>query len=123
MSKQKYMVTLIAEGTDADADSLQKYLAQSIANDFSLSSVENVSIQSLEPFTRMRIYLQQEVPYRLTEHIGVEKGCMTDELVSDCIDALCQNSDVMFDYDRFDAFLRETVESLGISIDIGDDND
>lgn len=122
MSKQKYMVTLIAEGTDADADSLRKYLAQSVANDFNLGCVENVSIQPLEPFTRMRIFLQQEVPYRLTEHIGVEKSCMTDELVSDCIDALCQNSDVMFDYDRFDAFLRETVETLGVPVHTGNDD-
>ena len=52
-------------------------------------------------------FIEQEVPFRLRElnHIGV-----TDETIDSLINAVKENTDVMFNYDGFDNFLMEKLQ-------------
>lgn len=116
MEKKKYMITLMADATPEDAAAMEKYLAQSIANDFSLSCVEGVSIRASDDFPVLRLFLEQEVPYRLQEHIPIDDALVTEDVISTCVDALFEDSDVIFNYDGIDNFLCSTLRDMGLPV-------
>jgi len=117
MSKEKYMVAFEVEATPEDAAAMKKYLAQSVANEFNLSCVEGVSIRKSDSFARLRIFLEQEVPYRLKEHIPIEGCYITEDVIRSCVDALCEDSDVLFNYDSIDAFLCATLKDMDLPVE------
>jgi len=116
MSKQKYLITLMADATPEDATAMKKHLAQSIANDFGLSCVEGVSIRPSDDFPILRLFLEQEVPYRLREHVPIDDALVTEDVVSSCVDALFDDSDVIFNYDGIDNFLCSTLRDMGLPV-------
>lgn len=54
-------------------------------------------------------FIDQEVPFRMRELNGIE---ISDKECSDLVDALKENTDVMFDYDAIDDFLMEKLYEL-----------
>lgn len=59
-------------------------------------------------------FLQQEVPYRLEEILEAPSEKITPALLQDCVDALRSDSEILFNYDRIDDKLRETLKQHGI---------
>lgn len=60
-------------------------------------------------------FIKQEVPFRLQEVIGIAPEKITTELVDSIVDALYDNSDIMFDYDKLDSWLIGQIEAEGNS--------
>lgn len=60
-------------------------------------------------------FIREEVPYRLSEIFELSDEQMTDELVQACVEALDNNTDTLFDYEKIDNKLREVMERHGIS--------
>lgn len=54
-------------------------------------------------------FIKQEVPWRLRNILGLE---FDDKLESELISYIDNNTDVMFDYDKFDQALYEKYEEL-----------
>lgn len=55
-------------------------------------------------------FIKQEVPFRLTEILGVDERTVTPELVKEIARDLYAESDVMFDYDRLDRWMAEKYD-------------
>ena len=117
MLKEKYMVAFEVEATPEDTATMKKYLAQSVANEFNLSCVAGVSIRESDSFARLRIFLEREVPHRLKEHIPIEDCYITEDVIRSCVDALCEDSDVLFNYDSIDAFLCSTLKEMDLPVE------
>ncbi len=54
-------------------------------------------------------FIEEEVPFRLEEILEVPEERVTPEAVQACVDALNEDTDVMFSYDRLDEFLENTI--------------
>jgi len=63
-------------------------------------------------------FIREEVPCRLSEIFELSDEQMTDDLVQACVDALDNNTDTLFDYEKIDNKLREVMERHGISQDV-----
>lgn len=62
-------------------------------------------------------FIQQEVPFRLSEIFHIPDSELAPHIVDACIEDLYDNSDVMFDYDSIDAHIRGTLAQFGINPD------
>jgi len=71
--------------------------------------------------TSLRQYIDEEVPYRLVEVLGIPEEDVDEDTVFICADALEEDSDVMFNYDAIDGFLRDRLKELGVTT--GEDED
>jgi len=68
--------------------------------------------QTVEPYltgTTLERFIEQEVPFRLENVLGVQ---VSAQVCHEITEAVKEQTDVMFDYDRFDAFLAEKCEEL-----------
>lgn len=65
----------------------------------------------------LREFVKQEVPFRLSEIFHIPDSELAPHIVDACIEDLCDNSDVMFDYDSIDAHIRGTLAQFGINPD------
>lgn len=54
-------------------------------------------------------FIKDEVPFRLAETIGLSQERITEELVEQLVDNLYEHSDIMFNYDRIDEWLRKQI--------------
>lgn len=54
-------------------------------------------------------FIEQEVPYRLNNYLGHDAP---KDVVAALMSEVQENTDVMFDYDRFDSFLEEQYEKI-----------
>ncbi len=60
-------------------------------------------------------FIKQEVPHRLQEILDLPEEQVTDEIVAACVEALNNNSDILFNYDRIDDKLEEILKTFGIA--------
>ena len=59
-------------------------------------------------------FIREEVPCRLSEIFELSDEQMTDELVQACVDALDNDTDTLFDYEKIDNRLRDVLTLHGI---------
>lgn len=65
--------------------------------------------QYLAPEDPLHAFIEQEVPFRMRQYNDID---ISDKQCAELIDALEENVDVMFDYDRLDSFLMSKYEEL-----------
>lgn len=59
--------------------------------------------------------IKEEVPFRLSEVIGVSEDKQTFELIEEIVDRLYDENNVMFDYDALDSFIIGILDERGVS--------
>lgn len=74
-------------------------------NDFELGEVA----ESKEDVDHLMAFIEQEVPYRLENYLDYN---VSADVVSALVSKVQENTDVMFDYDKFDDFLRNQCEAM-----------
>lgn len=75
-------------------------------------AVEQVS----KDVDHLAAFIEVEVPFRIKEILKLEN--VSDDEISDLIDVVKDNTDVMFDYNRFDEFLEDQLREIrGIELD------
>lgn len=82
-----------------------------VENDYDFEfNIDHQPLQKEQPFKdALDVFIEAEVPFRLDEILGVDAP---EEVVQELIGEVKANTDVMFDYDRFDGFLEEKYEEL-----------
>lgn len=65
--------------------------------------------QYLAPENPLDVFIEQEVPFRMRNVLGVD---VSDEQCASLVEKIKENLDVMFDYDKFDSFLTAKYEEL-----------
>lgn len=61
--------------------------------------------------------VKQEVPFRLKEIFHIPDDLLTPSVIDDIVWSLYYDSDVMFDYDSMDEFIRRRLEKFDINPD------
>ena len=70
---------------------------------------KKIADQYLAPEDPLHAFIEQEVPFRMRQYNDID---ISDKQCAELIDALEENVDVMFDYDRLDSFLMSKYEEL-----------
>jgi len=86
-------------------------VAKELAN-YSIMDIIMVLSNEISGKTSLRRYIDEEVPFRLVEVLGVAEKDVDEDVVSVCAEALENDSDIMFDYDAIDDFLRDRLKEL-----------
>lgn len=64
--------------------------------------------------TTLRLFIDEEVPFRLKDIFGMAEEDIDDDIVFTCAEALENDSDIMLDYDAIDNFLRKQLTEMGV---------
>lgn len=62
-------------------------------------------------------FVKQEVPFRLKEIFNIPDDQLSPDIITDLIWSLYDHSDVMFDYDSMDEYLRRCLAKYSINPD------
>lgn len=65
-------------------------------------------------------FIKQEVPFRLSQVLGIGANQQTPELVEEMVYGLWEDSSLMFDYDAIDSFLLGILQEHNIEAEDGD---
>lgn len=80
---------------------------------YSVMDIITVLANEISGKTPLRRFIDEEVPYRLVNMLGVARKDIDEDMVFIFAEALENNSDIMFDYDAIDDFLRGQLKELG----------
>ena len=83
----------------------EEYISEELGFD-----IDFQPIQREQPMVdALDVFIESEVPFRLEEILEIDAS---EEIIQELIQEVKDNTDIMFDYDRFDDFLMEKYEEL-----------